>query len=296
MKKVVSKIIFVLIIFVFAVNNLFAFELPRDTSHIYKVNRWIAGAIDVGGSVANVLSINRIYGKPSMSDADFLLLNKNSFSKFDRRAFKQDPSKRNQYEYDSYYVLGGTIALPLLLGFDKKIAKDWKDLLLMYYEMHIVTFGVYNYSPMGPSFVNKYRPMVYYDQLSYDVRRTGKNQSSFYSGHVASTVGSTFFMVKVYSDYHPEIGWKKYLLYGVATLPGLWLSDLRVKALKHFPSDNMVGMGVGMVCGIAVPALHKMKNKNISLSMFSSGDASGLTLRWMPSEFKSIKKKHMASL
>ncbi len=284
MKNSIFKIFLLTTIGLILTNNLFSSGIPRDSSsRVYKVNYWVTGTFDVVATAANALSINRIYGKKDMTDADFLTLNKNNFSKFDQRAFKQNPAKRNQYEYDSYYVMGGTIAIPLLLGFDKAIMKDWKDILLMYYEMHMTTFAVYNYSPMGPTFVNKYRPAVYYDQLTYDQRRTGKNNSSFYSGHVASTVGSTFFMVKVYSDYHPEIGWKKYLLYGAATLPGLLLADLRVKALKHFPSDNMVGMGVGMICGIVVPELHKIKNKNFSLSMFSEHEATGLTLNWNPS-------------
>lgn len=290
MKNHLRNLFILAFIYACTANNVFALGFKSDTSsHVYKVNYWITGGFDAVATVANVLSINRIYGKPSMSDADFAKLNKNSFSKFDRRAFKQDPSKRNQYEQDSYYTMGGTILLPLLLGFDKAIMKDWKKIILMYYEMHMVTFGIYNFSPIGPSFVDKYRPMVYYDELSFDVRRTGKNQSSFYSGHVASTLGSTFFMVKVYSDYHPEIGWKKYLLYGAATLPSLLLADLRVKALKHFPSDNMVGLGVGMVCGIVVPELHKMKNNNLSLGMFSTGDATGLSLKWSPKFNHNVK-------
>ena len=215
-----------------------------------------------------------------MTDADFARLNKNAFSKFDQRAFKQDPSKRGIYQTASDFSLGGIILMPLLLGFDKPIANDWKDLLLMYYEMHMVAFGFYNYSPMGPTFVNQYRPQVYYDYFTKNQRRTGKNNSAFFSGHIASAVASTYFMVKVYSDYHPEIGWKKFLYYGAATIPPLILCDLRVTALSHFPSDNMVGLGVGMVIGVVVPELHKMKNKRVALGLYSDDKATGLALTW----------------
>jgi hypothetical protein len=107
---------------------------------------------------------------------------------------------------------------------------------------------------------------------------------------VASAAASTFFMAKVYSDYHPEIGWKKYLLYGAALVPPAILSYLRVKSLSHFPSDDMVGFGVGILCGIIVPELHKIKKKGFSLGMYSTGDGgTGLSLVWHP-ENKFSKK------
>ena len=283
----ILKIMIILVINILMVTKSFsAGILPDSTGHVYKVNRWVSGIFDIGAAAANLSSINRIYGKSKMTNADFLFLNKNSFSKFDQRAFKQDFSKRDKYEKYSAYTLGGSVLIPLFLGFDKEIKKDWKDLMLMYVEMHMITYGIYNFSPIGPTFVNKYRPLVYYDQLTMDQRRTGKYNSSFYSGHVASTAAATFFMAKVYSDYHPELRWKKLLLYGAATLPPLLLSDLRVKSLRHFPSDNMVGLGVGMVCGFIVPELHKFKKQNLSLSMFSSLGANGLTLKWDPSDLK----------
>ncbi len=282
MKNKITRSILFIIAGFFLLNNSFATESKRDSAKVYKVNYWVTGSIDAVGVASALIAMKTIYKKSDLTPADLLTLNKNNFSKFDQRAFKQDPTKVNIWETNSYYAIGGTIALPLLLGFDKKINKQWKDIALMYLEMHMITLAIYDWSPMGPSFVNKYRPMVYYDQLTYDQKKSGLNKCGFYSGHVSTTVASTFFMVKVYSDYHPQIGWKKYLLYAVATLPGLWVADMRVKALKHFPSDNMVGLGMGMICGIAVPALHKIKNKNISLSLFSNNGASGLTINWKP--------------
>jgi hypothetical protein len=283
--QMARKTIIYLIIGIIYMNDSFASGIHPDSTRVYKIHYWVTGIIDVGGAAANVLAIKRIQGKPEMTDADFSTLNKNSFSKFDREAFKQDPSKKNTYESDGLYVMGGTIALPFLLTIDKKIRKNWGDLLLMYIEMHAITFGIYNYSFLGPTFQNKYRPVVYYDQFDQNYRRSGKNKSSFYSGHVASTAASSFFMVKVYSDYHPEIGWKKYLLYSVALIPPIIESYLRVKALQHFPSDNMVGLGVGILCGIIVPELHKIRKKGFSMAMYTSGDGAGLSLVWNP-EYK----------
>ena len=52
----------------------------------------------------------------------------------------------------------------------------------------------------------------------------------------------------------------------------------------------MVGLGLGMVVGVAVPELHKIRSKKgISLSMFSSNGASGLSLCWKLDEIKTAK-------
>jgi membrane-associated phospholipid phosphatase len=87
-------------------------------------------------------------------------------------------------------------------------------------------------------------------------------------------------MAKVYSDYNPGIGDNKYLLYGAATIPPLILSYCRVKALKHFPSDLMVGIGMGALVGIIVPELHRLQNKSISLGLYSSSEATGIAMTW----------------
>ncbi|MEP7168084.1 MAG: phosphatase PAP2 family protein [Bacteroidota bacterium] len=158
--------------------------------------------------------------------------------------------------------------------------KDWINLTLMYWEGHTVTFFSYNYGFLGPRFQNKFRPVVYYKEISNGDKNIGYNRSSFYSGHVASVTYTSFFMAKIYSDYNPQLGAKKYLLYAAALVPSAAMSYLRVKSLDHFPSDCMVGMMLGATVGIIVPELHKIRNKNISLGMFSSPDGTGLTMHW----------------
>jgi membrane-associated phospholipid phosphatase len=55
-----------------------------------------------------------------------------------------------------------------------------------------------------------------------------------------------------------------------------------VKSLAHFPSDVMVGMGVGALCGIIIPELHRFQDKNISLGLYSSPAATGIAITWRP--------------
>ena len=49
---------------------------------------------------------------------------------------------------------------------------------------------------------NRYRPYVYSSESTIEQRGGAKN--SFYAGHVALVATSTFFMAKVYGDYHPD--------------------------------------------------------------------------------------------
>jgi membrane-associated phospholipid phosphatase len=161
----------------------------------------------------------------------------------------------------------------------------------MYYQMHAITFSFYNFSFFGPAFQNKYRPIVYYDQFPIQDRSGGNQRNSMYSGHVASSAASTFFLVKVYSDYHPELGHKKLLLYGLASIPPLIEGYFRVKALAHFPTDVMTGFIIGGACGIIVPELHRIKKKNVQLDVtFSSMGTPELGLKWNPQSKKRIFK------
>jgi hypothetical protein len=250
---------------------------------IYRMNYWVSGIFCVAATAADVYAIPKIIkSKRDVTDQEIAALNPNAFNGFDRWALKQDVTKRDDYYKASDYTLPVIIVSAGVLALDKKIKKDWFNVLLMYYEMHAVTFSIYNFSPLGPAFQNKFRPVEYYTQLSYDERRGGNQRNSMYSGHTATAIASTFFMVKVYSDYHPELGRKRYLLYGLATLPALVEGYLRVKALAHFPSDALVGCMVGAACGIAVPAIHKFHNHNMSLGLIGTPVGPGMSLVWHP--------------
>ena len=88
-------------------------------------------------------------------------------------------------------------------------------------------------------------------------------------------------MVKTYTDYHPDLGWKKFLLYGAASVPPLFVGYLRVKSLDHFPSDAGVGFMVGALCGVLVPEIHRLKSGNIGVEAFAAPcGATGLSMKW----------------
>ena len=254
---------------------------------VYKVNYFVEAAVIALGMAGDIIAIPRLKHKASLDSAEVAFANtdqqKNLFNSVDKWALKQktSTSDRALWKKVSDYGEIGIFLLPSLLIIDKNIRKDWLHILFMYVEGHTITFTFYNYSPLGPYFINRYRPAVYYPELGLYAQMNSNNRNSFYSGHVASCAYSTFFMVKVYCDYHPNIGAVKYLLYLAASVPPLFMGYARIRSLDHYPSDIAVGFGLGAVLGIVVPALHKLPcSKYLSLGLSTSPDAVGVSLRW----------------
>jgi PAP2 superfamily len=252
---------------------------------VYRVNYYVEAAVIALGMAGDIIAIPRLKHKASLDSAEVAFANtdqqKNLFNSVDKWALKQSTKDRTLWKKisdDGEIVI---FLLPSLLMIDKNIRKDWLHILFMYVEGHTITFTFYNYSPLGPFFQNRYRPAVYYPELGLAAQENSNNRNSFYSGHVASCAYSTFFMVKVYCDYHPNIGAAKYLLYLAASVPPLFMGYARIRSLDHYPSDIAVGFGLGAVLGIVVPALHKLPcSKYLSLGLSTSPDAVGVSLRW----------------
>ncbi len=254
--------------------------------HPYIVHYWVSGSIIGVGAVANFFGIPQSLNKKEISPSEIQALNRDYINGIDNWALRGDPTKIATFENYSNYTIAASVLLPGFLLLDTQIKRDWLDVLLMYAETMSIAPNIYEWTPLGPTFQNKFRPLTYYDQLTYNQKKSGENRNSFYSGHVATVAASTFFMVKVYSDYNPEVGNNKYLLYGAATVPPLILGYFRVKGLKHFPSDVMVGLGMGALIGIIVPELHRVQNKSLSFGLYSSYEATGIAITWQPDMFE----------
>jgi hypothetical protein len=249
---------------------------------IYHVNHIVVASITGVGLFSDYFAISRIKNKPAISEQELANLNTSIINPIDRWALHQDPSQQTIYRHLADYGQIPLILMPGLLAINNEIRKDWGDILLMYAEGHTITFSFYNYSFLGPTFNNEYRPQTYYTQLPLSVREEGYNRSSFYSGHTASSAYSTFFMAKVYCDYHPEMTTGKYLWYAAAALPPLAIGYFRIRSLDHFPSDVAVGYMLGSSLGIIIPELHKLHSKRVSLDLYTAPDGIGLNIHWRP--------------
>ena len=253
MKNYLFKFIILAILGICLVKPLYPQSSASDSSyHPYHVNYWVTGGIITVSGVALYLESGNTITKPVITDIEINNLNRDIINSFDKFAFRH----------------------------------DWLDVLLMYLETMAISNDVYVFSFLGPNYQNKFRPMVYYDAIAMDKRTVGGNRNSFYSGHTASASAASFFIAKVITDYHPELGAYKYLVYTAAAIPPLVLGYCRIRSLHHFPSDILVGFGVGALCGIVVPEFHRLQDKNISLGLFSSPEATGITLNWQPNFLK----------
>jgi hypothetical protein len=261
---------------------------PR--TKVYHINRLTGGLIILGGLATDYPAIGRIKDKPNLTDAEISSLNPSVIDQFDQWALHQSSSNYMTYSRLSDEVEPPIfILLPAALALDKKIRKDWLDLLFMYCEGHVITFTFYNYSWFGPTFQNRYRPITYYTDLPMGDRTTGNNRNSEYSGHTASVAFTSFYVAKVYCDYHPDMGASKYLIYTAALIPPVAMGYLRVMALAHFPSDDLTGLAIGSLVGIILPELHKFKCPGINLGLMSIPGATGLDVCWtLPSHQKSF--------
>jgi hypothetical protein len=257
---------------------------PGTKAHLYRMNYWISGGFSLAATAANMWAIpNLITSKSELTDAEVAGVNPDALNGFERWAIEQNHANAGSTDKSTDYLLQATVISPLLLGFDKAIRKDALRIATMYVETHAVTYTLYNFSFFGPSFQNKYRPIVYYPEVDMETRKEGNNKNSQYSGHTASAAAATFFATKVFNDYHPEFSsGKKYLMYGIASVPPLVLGYYRVVALKHFPSDVLIGFIIGATCGIAVPEMHRFKRQAIRFSAITTPVGPGLHLSWTP--------------
>lgn len=251
-------------------------------SQVYRMNPWVSLGIVLASWGSNAVLLTRIKEKDNLDDAALAAVDPDNVPGFDRWALRQDPEESGKFHRLSDRIFEGATVLPIFLLLDRSIRRDWLETILLYAETQSVASITYAASPFGPQFVNRYRPIVYYESVDYDQRVYGEQRNSMFSGHVSTIAASTFFAAKVYTDYHPELGGKKYIFYGLAAVPALASAYYRIKALKHFPSDTMIGGIVGAGIGWLVPALHKRWAERtadrFSLSGYYGTDGKGLAV------------------
>lgn len=209
-----------------------------------------------------------------------LNLDKYDVNSFDRPALFQNPGNRETANTVSDVGLYTVILAPVFLLTDKKIRNHWFGIGLMYFETQAVSALIYTWSPLGPQFNDRYRPETYYKEIKLTQRQSGQNRNSFFSGHTLMTSTASFFIAKVICDYHPELGKKKWLVYGAALVPPAFVAYFRVKGLRHFPTDTIAATAIGAAVGILIPQLHKNAMKKSGLSINTNIEGNGIALNY----------------
>lgn len=239
------------------------FDYDPKTESVYRVKTLYEGVGGLALMIGSTTGIDALREKSPISNEVLDRLALEKVGRLDRWGLGRDALKRQSSEEASDVVFNLSILLPAGLMIDRKFRKDWLDIGVLYLEAHALSAATYAFSPIGARFIDRYRPVAYYDELSYDDRRAGNNKNSFFSGHVSTVAVGTFFFTKVLSDYNPQwTGGQRALAFTLATLPPAFVAVQRVRALKHFPTDTAVGLAVGAFFGVMVPHVHKVWQRN----------------------------------
>jgi len=264
---------------IFFYGNLVAQSQDSLKHSVYNVKYYIDGPVTAVLTATNYLGLRIVDKKPPLDSLTIISLDANDINRFDRSATRQDAAYAPTARKISDYGMYGSYALPLLLLADKEVRQDWAPLLLLYLETMAVAGNLFSWP--ASMHIDRIRPLVYNPDVPWNEKTGIRTKNSFYSGHTSSSAAASFFVAKVYCDYHPELGNKKYIFYSLALIPPVFTGYHRYKGMKHFPTDVITGMIVGASTGILIPHLHKITSPNLAvLPMVGEVNGMALSLRF----------------
>ncbi len=250
--------------------------LAQGDSAVYRLSPWRDGSVIVGTGVLTYMCMQQTAQQTALDEQIVQTLSSASVTPIDRFALSLNLYERQETIDRSDMILGISLVAPALLGLDKRVREEWKPLMAMYIEAMLVNSSVQGWTAIS---TGRYRPIAYIPEAGLDLRTDRTNRNSFFSGHTSTVATSTFFMAKVMDDLHPELGGKRWWLYGAATVPTLLTGYYRVRAAKHFPSDVLVGAGFGALVGVLIPELHKRRLPGgLSVMPYANDEATGLMM------------------
>jgi len=258
-------------------NNIVTESFPRPVAAanepVYKMNWAIDLPVTAVTAGWSLFAFPKIYDKDRSADAAIMNLSRSKINGFDRWASYVYSEKAATTSDLFFYA---AMPLPLVLFIDRDIRKDALKVGFLYLEAMSVTGLFYT----GSAYVfDRYRPSTYNPNVPLSERTAGNQKNSFIAGHPALVATSTFFIARVYADYHPDSKFK-YVLFGAAAVATGSTAYLRHRGGKHFPSDLIVGTTIGTLSGLMVPRLHRNKayrNSNVRIMPFT-GESHGLNM------------------
>lgn len=250
LKNIASVII--LVIVVFSGYSQEKNNSPYETDFV-KDGLWITSAVGL-----NVLGVKLIQDKDDLTLNDLNNLSKNDVWGIDRWAAGYYSEKANE---DSYIPFYAAFVLPLGLLVNENERSNAGQISVLFVETMATTGALFT---ITAGLVEKSRPLVYNESLDPEKRIKSDEQRSFFAGHTAATAAGTFFAAKIFNDFNPDSPLKP-LVWGVAAAIPASVGYMRIKAGKHFLTDNLIGYAVGAASGILIPEIHKKTNKNLQV-------------------------------
>lgn len=236
----------------------------RDSAKIYHVRP----VYELGGAtallVASSFGFKALDRVAALEPADLDRLRPGDVNGFDRPVIFKDPAMAQRAQGKADLFLNISIASPVLLMLDGRIRKDWLDLASLYLVTHVADNALYFATAFS---IRRPRPFTYNTDIPVALRTGEAKTNSFFSGHTSFAATSTFFLAKVFTDYHHIKGWQRAGIFTIAAIPPALVGYYRIQAARHYPTDVMLGMIVGAGSGILVPELHRRLSRSNHLSL-----------------------------
>ncbi|WP_242926622.1 phosphatase PAP2 family protein [Pontibacter vulgaris] len=236
----------------------------------YKTSTKVDAPIIAAGMGLSYWGLSRMQDKEGLTEEEIANLSKNDVNGFDRFSVGYHSDQAKKISDIPFY---SSFAMPLaVMILNDNVRSKFGQVAVLYVETMAITGALFtNANAAFP----RTRAMVYNDEVDMSDRKSANARNSFYAGHTAATASATFFAAKVFHDFNPDSRARPYVWATAAAIPAT-VGYLRLKAGKHFLSDNIIGYTLGAAAGILVPQLHKKSNKtNMSLVPVASPEFNG---------------------
>lgn len=243
--------------------------LAQKTASPYRTDFWKDGAWIAGGVGLTATGVLIIQNKDGLTEAEVNNLDKKDIWKVDRWSAGYYSDRADKISYIPFYA---SFALPVAFLPSEEERSNFGQITVLYLETMSTTGALFT---LTAGLVNKSRPLVYDSDLPLEKRAEPGAQRAFFAGHTAATAAATFFAAKIFNDYHPNSKAKPWIWTGAAAIPA-YVGYLRLKAGKHFLTDNIIGYAVGAAAGILIPEVHKKGNENIDIYPTASYNMHGM--------------------
>ena len=260
--KLTLYILFIL--FSFGVNDITAQKIYRTTWS--QVGTIVGGSATMSGGgliIQNLRGPVTLESLSMLNDETIFSIDQGSIGNFSTRA-----------KVNSDYFKNGAWAVPFTLFLSGQGRENAKEIMIMYSEVFSLNTGV---TFLTKGLVGRFRPYSYNPNAPLDLKLTSSTRRSFFSGHVSHVASLSFFTATVFNDLYPESNYRYLVWAGAITAPAI-TAYLRVKAGRHFPTDVVVGYGVGALIGYFIPRMHKI-SKDSKLTIIGAEGGIGIVYK-----------------
>ena len=237
----------------------------------YQTSFEVDGPAVAGGIGLSYLGLSLIKNKKELTASEVAMKSKDNVFFLDRFTAG---NFSDQADKDSYIPFYGSFAVaPIVMLIDGKQRTHFGQISVLFVETMSAAASSFT---LAAGLVKRSRPLVYNTSLPLADRMDKDAQRSFFAGHTTATAAATFFAAKVYNDFHPDSKLKPYIWTAAATVPAV-VGYMRLRAGKHFLTDNLLGYAIGAGLGIGIPELHKKSNtSNLSITPMMGFDYQGM--------------------